>query len=656
MKTARLVLRPALALAALVVVLDLAPTPARALSYVECSAGLVDQPAWEAGNSEFEMEDVNGDGHVDLVSIGDHGNPLISSGEQGLMVWFGDGRGNWVHGHAGAFGYGGVGCGDLDGDGRMDVAYGMHHDYGSGDFGDGLLEAALGDGSGTNWMPWDDGLAAHGQTYGMFSTDLLDADGDGDLDVASASFGYGQGLHVYLNRRDGTWARSFGYLGDSSGNLLTTGDVDGDGAPDIAASLQTATAWLDDGDGFYEPADGNLPAIPEGDVRDGAALGDVDGDGRDDLAFCDESGRVRVWLARGRGQWAASGTGLPSDTTCQRTRLEDMDADGVVDLVLLGKGRLRVLRGDGGVAWSAAFDQVLPDTPGDAAALVTGRDVDHNGRPDVVLVESQRTGMFSTRNKARCYREDSPASVVSVRVTRPGPSRTLRAGSRAAIGWAAAVPPPKATTSNAAAAARAAAAAAPEAAAAPAPAATITLELSAAGTTGPWRPIAAGAPDNGQFAWTVPAVTCDDCRIRATLDAGGGATASAVGPRFSIVRRAEPLALRFTGRDTVAWQDALARPRHALYRGDWARFRATGEVTQDPAAVPGAARFCALDGASAVTDTFVPPPGGLAYYLVTATRLFDDGQQPGTPVPMAEGPLGQRSDATMRANAHPCPD
>jgi len=174
-----------------------------AISYVESSTGLT-PPTMEGGRTEVEMGDVDNDGNIDLVSIGDHGSPLINTDQHGVMVWFGDGTGSWSVYQFGDFGYGGVALGDVNNDGFMDVGYGMHHNYSSSDLGDQLLEVALGDGSGKFWTPWDDGLATSGDTWGMFCTDFADVDNDGDLDIASNSFGYGAGVHVYRNNGDGT--------------------------------------------------------------------------------------------------------------------------------------------------------------------------------------------------------------------------------------------------------------------------------------------------------------------------------------------------------------------------------------------------------------------------------------------------------------------
>src|SRR4029434_9463351 len=64
------------------------------VSYVESSSGL-ETPKLDGGYTEVEMADVDGDGNIDLVSVGDHGNPGIGTDQHGVIVWFGDGKGAW---------------------------------------------------------------------------------------------------------------------------------------------------------------------------------------------------------------------------------------------------------------------------------------------------------------------------------------------------------------------------------------------------------------------------------------------------------------------------------------------------------------------------------------------------------------------------------
>ena len=153
------------------------------LTYIESSSGL-QTVALEDGRSELEFADINNDGYKDLLTVGDHGNPNVNSQEHGIMVYFGNGTGaNWNVFQNGTFGYGGIAIGDVNNDGKQDVGYGIHHNYSGGDLGDQIFEVALGDGTGMNWVAWDDSLATHGETWGMFATDFADVDNDGKLEL-----------------------------------------------------------------------------------------------------------------------------------------------------------------------------------------------------------------------------------------------------------------------------------------------------------------------------------------------------------------------------------------------------------------------------------------------------------------------------------------
>lgn len=89
------------------------------LQYVDRSASL-EMPKMESGRTEIEAGDVNGDGRLDLICVGDHGSPFINTQEHGLMAWFGDG--GWNVFEFGNFGYGGVALGDVNDDQRIELA------------------------------------------------------------------------------------------------------------------------------------------------------------------------------------------------------------------------------------------------------------------------------------------------------------------------------------------------------------------------------------------------------------------------------------------------------------------------------------------------------------------------------------------------------
>jgi uncharacterized repeat protein (TIGR01451 family) len=91
----------------------------------------------------------------------------------------------------------------------------------------------------------------------------------------------------------------------------------------------------------------------------------------------------------------------------------------------------------------------------------------------------------------------------------------------------------------------------------------------------------------------------------------------------------------------VAWSRTPDTVRYNLYRGSQSVLRATGQYTQDPASVDGAARFCGISDLQ-TSDGYVPPVGQVVFYMVTS----DNG--------MAEGTLGETSAGVPRPNHHPC--
>jgi hypothetical protein len=467
------------------------------LTYVESSNGLAN-PTWEGGRTELEFADMNQDGYLDIISVGDHGNPLIQSGEQGIMVYFGDGQGNWSVGMTGELGYGGIAAGDVNNDGFMDVGYGIHHNYSGTDLGDQIFEVALGNGTGTSWTPWDDGLATNGEDWGMFSTDFADVDNDGDLDVGSISFGCCAGLHVYLNNMNGTWTQSWGVLENNSDMIFQFGDIDNDGNPDFVAAYQMGTAYFGDGEGGFIVNDQNLPAA--GSLgRYGPSLGDVDGDGGLDLAFTNSNGGVFVYtFSEMLNAWVNFSGNLPATGPYEHTQLADMNMDGFIDLAAYGTGIFQLFLGDGTGNWATDATFTTGD-PGSSQAFRVGGDFDHNGRPDMVLLEEEELSWFTYQNYLKCYKESSVPVLLSIQPVYPHGKELLRPGSVRFIDWVSTVPGSGRTSQVTS---------------------QVTLEYSTTGPAGPWTIIASNLPDNDRYQWMVPQENSADCYIRYTVSTG----------------------------------------------------------------------------------------------------------------------------------------
>jgi hypothetical protein len=336
----------------------------------------------------------------------------------------------------------------------------------------------------------------------MFDTDLADVDEDGWLDIGSNSFGASAGLHVYRNNGDGSWTQTWGFVGGNSTDDCLFGDVNADGHADFVAAHQSGTVYLGDGTGHFVNADGNLPS--GGTLgRQGISLGDVDNDGDLDLAFKVSGGALQVWLWNGDGTWSSAVSGLPTSGIAA-TQLADMDGDGWCDVIGLGNGVLRIWLGNGGATWTLATQIAFP-TPGYFAALRAGGDVDHNGRPDFASV-TEEGGTYTSYNHLRVFRESSPAPVdLSVRFVSPRGGERMIGGSVRFLDWMSAVPAGRT--------------------------ATIGLDLSTSGPSGPWTPIANGLADGGRLQWRVPvfgAAVEAYFRVRATA---GELLAEAVTPR-----------------------------------------------------------------------------------------------------------------------------
>ena len=485
------------------------------LSYVECSTGFQNNTALEGGRTELEFADINNDGHVDIISIGDHGNPYINTDEHGVMVWFGDRHGNWTLYQYGEFGYGGIAVGDVNSDGKWDIGYGMHHNNDSVDLGDGMLEVALGDGTGQMWTAWDDSLMPGGSVWGMFSTDFADIDNDGDLDVGSTSFGYGVGLRVFLNRGDGTWSRSFGTPESINSNMeFYLRDVNRDGNADIIAATAGPAVYFGDGAGGFAPGDSGLPQSDYG--LSGISPGDVDNDGGADVAFANDSGGVEVWVWNDTThRWVDHSGTLPATGSFEGTQLCDMNADGFVDVCALGGGHLKVWLGDGQGNWTDVTDITTP-TPGHYQAFRTGADFDHNGYPDMVFI-TEEGSRLAEQNVAHAFREATAYESLTIFPVFPRGGERLANGSVQFIDWWSTADVNSFIC--------------------------LGLQLSTAGPSGPWQAIAQPL-NNGRFQWTTPeSVNSPGCFIRYTaidFSQVPAETAFAVTPRAFTIGPAVP--------------------------------------------------------------------------------------------------------------------
>ncbi len=464
------------------------------LTYTPITNGL-NTVMFEGGNSEVEVGDIDNDGDLDIVSIGDHGNPMVNSTESGIMVWKNNGTGtNWSQSQSGSFGYGGCALGDVNNDGKMDIGYSMHHDYATGDFGNQLMEVALGNGTGNSWTPYDDSLATNGEDWGMFGTDFADVNSDGLLDVGANSFGCCAGIHVYQNDGTGHWTQTWGLLGGNSRSEFMFGDFDNDGNSDLAAASELGIIWKNNGAGQFSPMLNGF--IPADTVQDYGyvclAVGDVNNDGAKDVGVVDVfSPVVRVLTYnKSLGQWQSISNGLPVNNTGSvwNIALADMDMDGKSDVLLFEKDSIVIYKGDGAGNWSRAGKIMVAE---ESYGAVNTGDFDHDGYTDIVYLGSSSIG---GTNYLRVYLHTIANPTLAILPNYPQGNECFQPHAVQFVKWSSSVPA--------------------------GPKATVTIEFSSTGNTGAWTAVATNIQNSGVYQWTTPNVSSTNCYLRFTISNG----------------------------------------------------------------------------------------------------------------------------------------
>jgi hypothetical protein len=497
------------------------PTGWADLSYENSSNGLPTAGQWMYNT---RVGDLNCDGYMDIIRLRGHDD--FNQEDQGFQIWLGDGAGNWTKTYIpnGNFGYGGTAIGDINNDGFLDAAYGVHHNRSHP-----LIGAWIGDG-GTSFTESSDGLATDGEDYGMAPCDFGDFDNDGLLDLGVGSFGCCNGVRAYRNIDGGTrwesWSNGLPHNGQNPnfGDWLMWADINRDACLDIVAACDKGPIWLGDGDGNWTGEDFGLPFtwIWYG----GCDIGDINNDGWLDIAFTRhiQSGGdwyvPAVYTFDGSG-WTDASEGLPDNGNYPEVEFlplafGDLDNDGCLDLVSLegySTGQwpsyydwssIHAWLGDGTGRWSEipVIDTDIPGWP----ESVTLADMDHNNYLDIIVSTSRddyEPGVI------RVYTNTYPASALDVMVREPAGGEVFAPGGVRVIGWTSAIPSGTAT---------------------------VTIEYSTTGDQGPWHTIIEGLLDSNYYQWRVPDVGTVDGFIRVAVHSGKDEV-SATNPRPFTIRK-----------------------------------------------------------------------------------------------------------------------
>ena len=262
----------------------------------------------------------------------------------------------------------GIARGDLNGDGKLDVAVATT----TGN----SIHVLLGNGDGT--MRPQVGYTADGNPAGVV---IADFDGDGKADVASANY-FGFNVSVFIGNGDGTLKTRVNYPVGFQPSNLSVSDFNGDGKIDLAVlgSPNTLGVLLGNGNGTFQPAITRTISTAVSSVLPG----DFNADGKPDLITLGFSTNILVLLGRGDGTFdnAVSYPAVVGSEVVKAT-VVDLNSDGKLDVAVASRlsNRLSILLGNGDGSFQAPNTTALPAEPAD----LISQDFDGDGRLDVVV-------------------------------------------------------------------------------------------------------------------------------------------------------------------------------------------------------------------------------------------------------------------------------
>jgi hypothetical protein len=217
----------------------------------------------------FAIGDVNDDGKLDLASA----NTAFGERTVSVLLNRGDGSFEPKRDYPVRYGPESVTIGDLNGDGKPDLA-----------FAGGGVSVLLNSGDGSF-----EAEHHYPTARGSASVAIGDLNGDGKADLATANVA-ADAVSVLLNRGDGSFRARRDYRAGSSPFSVAIGDLNGDRRADLVTAnddARSVSVFANKGNGSFEPKRDYRTGPPDaGPIS--VALGDVNADRRPDLASANQ--------------------------------------------------------------------------------------------------------------------------------------------------------------------------------------------------------------------------------------------------------------------------------------------------------------------------------------------------------------------------------
>jgi FG-GAP-like repeat/FG-GAP repeat len=267
--------------------------------------------------------------------------------------------------------------------------------------------------------------------FGTRSVAIGDLNGDGKPDVATANL-EGRTISVLLNRGDGRFLAPVEYRTGVEPWDIAIGDLNGDGRADLATaitnrdfgrSVSRVSVYINEGDGSFQ----QRIDYPPGRNPQGIAIADLNGDASLDLVTANVSDTVSVFMNRGDGSFrprvdhrAGSGPRAIAIGDLNGDRRPDLVTANTNTAIAAGGGEVDSVsvllnRGGGGFRPKIDYGKTKdPELARYAFSSIAVGDLNGDGKPDVVIgTDGSTASVFLNRGNGHlkpriAYRAGKP--------------------------------------------------------------------------------------------------------------------------------------------------------------------------------------------------------------------------------------------------------
>lgn len=240
------------------------------------------------------MDDMDGDGDIDIVTVDSSGLVLCRLNNDGA-------GGSWIDVtvmNSGGRIFTSLDIGDIDGDGDLDIV--------TGDKTDDVYAHINSAGDASSWSS----VEAFDTNKDINAVSIGDLDGDGDADIAAGGVNKKVRFLANTNGAGTTWSSSILATTSSTIYSIDIADVDDDGDQDVVSGDRSNNVILHDniGGGSWD----HIAVYTSSSFVRIVRVSDVDGDGDGDIFSAGDDNKLT--LVKNDGSWTSSTVWSTSNT------------------------------------------------------------------------------------------------------------------------------------------------------------------------------------------------------------------------------------------------------------------------------------------------------------------------------------------------------